>query len=146
MIFARFSSILPRIDATSVVAISALLAMSSPAAADLTLCNGTSSRIGVAIGYEDKTGWATEGWWNLAGQACETILRGTPPSRFLYIYAVDYDRGGEWSGTSFMCTAEKSFRIRDTKDCESRGHQRTGFMEVDTKGDRDWTVRFSDPE
>ncbi len=123
-----------------------MLALSSPAAADFTLCNGTSSRIGVAIGYEDKTGWATEGWWNLAGQACETILRGLPPSRYLYIYAIDYDRGGEWSGTSFMCTGEKSFRIRDTKDCEPRGHRRTGFMEIDTKGDRDWTVRFSDPE
>ena len=33
-----------------------------PAAADLKLCNTTSSRIGVAIGYQDTGGWTTEGW------------------------------------------------------------------------------------
>ncbi len=122
------------------------LAADSPALADFKLCNGTSSRIGVAIGYEDKNGWSTEGWWNVPSQSCETILRGAPPSRYLYVHAIDYDRGGEWTGTSFMCTSDKSFRIPDTKDCEKRGHRRTGFMEVDTGGQRDWTVQFNDPE
>jgi uncharacterized membrane protein len=124
----------------------ALTINADAARADLKLCNGTSSRIGVAIGYEDKTGWSTEGWWNVPSQSCETILRGAPPSRYLYVHAIDYDRGGEWSGNSFMCTSDKSFRIPDTKDCEKRGHRRTGFMEVDTGGNRDWTVRFNDPE
>lgn len=146
MISGRFLSIHARPDLAAACAAAALLATAGPAAADFKLCNGTTSRIGVAIGYEDKQGWATEGWWNIAGQACETILRGAPPSRFIYVYAIDYDRGGEWSGTSFMCIGDKSFRIRDTKDCESRGHRRIGFMEVDTNGDRDWTVRFGDPE
>lgn len=123
-----------------------LLAWTSPAQADLKLCNNGQSRIGVAIGYEDKSGWATEGWWNIPGQSCETILRGPPPSRYLYFYAIDYDRGGEWTGASFMCVGDKSFRIRDTKDCEQRGHKRMGFMEVDTGGERDWTVRFGEPE
>ncbi|MEO1711416.1 MAG: DUF1036 domain-containing protein, partial [Pseudomonadota bacterium] len=31
-----------------------------PAAADLKLCNATTSRVGVAIGYQRSTGWATE--------------------------------------------------------------------------------------
>lgn len=30
-----------------------------PAKADLKLCNNTSSRVGVAIGYKDREGWAT---------------------------------------------------------------------------------------
>ena len=34
-----------------------------------------SSRVGVAIGYQDTNGWATEGWWNIASQTCETLLR-----------------------------------------------------------------------
>ena len=123
-----------------------LAAAVAPAAADFKLCNGTTSRIGVAIGYEEKAGWTTEGWWNIPAQSCETILRGNPPSRYIYVHAIDYDRGGEWSGTSFMCTDDKTFRIRDTKECEKRGHRRTGFTEVDTSGDRDWTVRFNDPE
>ncbi len=87
-------------------------ATSSQARADLKLCNATASRIGVSIGYQDPTGWATEGWWNITSQTCETLLKGAVPSRFVYVYAVDYDRGGEWAGTNFMCTADKSFAIR----------------------------------
>src|SRR5688572_8248537 len=35
----------------------------SPAKADLKLCNNTESRVGVALGYKDAQGWASEGWW-----------------------------------------------------------------------------------
>ena len=69
-----------------------------PAAADFRLCNNTGSRVGIALGYKDGDGWITEGWWNLAPRTCETLLRGTLVARFYYIYAIDYDRGGEWSG------------------------------------------------
>lgn len=124
----------------------ACLAAPATARADFKLCNGTPSRIGVALGYQDATGWVTEGWWNIPARGCETLLRGNPPSRYMYLYAVDYDRGGEWTGASFMCTSDKSFRIRETTECDKRGHRRTGFMEVDTGGNRDWTVQFNDPE
>lgn len=89
-----------------------LLLSANVAHADLKLCNITSSRVGVAIGYQDKTGWATEGWWNIASQTCETLLKGALPSRYVYVHAVDYDRGGEWGGKNDMCTNEKSFAIR----------------------------------
>ena len=65
-----------------------------PAAADFRVCNNTSSRVGVAIGYKDKDGWATEGWWNLSARSCETLVKGQLVARFYYVYAVDYDRGG----------------------------------------------------
>lgn len=123
-----------------------LLWCSGEAAADLKLCNASSSRIGVAIGYQDPKGWATEGWWNISSQTCETLLKGAVPSRFMYVYAVDYDRGGEWAGANFMCTLDKSFAIRDVKDCQRRGYKRTGFFEVDTGEARDWTIRLMDPE
>ncbi|MCK5712194.1 MAG: DUF1036 domain-containing protein, partial [Hyphomicrobiaceae bacterium] len=71
--------------------------IANTAYADLTLCNSTSSRVGVSVGYQDKQGWSTEGWWNIASQTCETLLKGTVPSRFIYVHAVDYDRGGEWA-------------------------------------------------
>src|SRR5262245_11748570 len=80
-----------------------------PARADFRLCNNTGNRIGVAVGYKENEGWTTEGWWNLAARSCETVLRGSLVARFYYIYAVDYDRGGEWSGQAFMCTREKEF-------------------------------------
>jgi uncharacterized membrane protein len=118
----------------------------TPAHADLKLCNTTASRVGVAIGYKDAEGWATEGWWNIASHTCETLLKGVLIGRFYYIHAIDYDRGGEWAGTLFMCTDDKSFTVRDTKDCVKRGYKRTGFFEVDTGEERDWTVRLTDPE
>lgn len=129
------------------LATAAVLAMTAAAArADLKLCNSTESRIGVAIGYQDKDGWATEGWWNVGSQTCESLLKGAVPSRFIYVYAVDYDRGGEWVGKNFMCTSDKSFAIRGVQDCPNRGYKRTGFFEVDTGEAKDWTIRLTDPD
>src|SRR5206468_11718783 len=86
----------------------------------------------------------TEGWWNLAPRSCETLLRGGLVARFYYIYAIDYDRGGEWSGQAFMCTRDKEFTVRGTEDCLARGYDRTGFFEVDTGEQQSWTVQLTD--
>ena len=133
-----------RIISLALLAMIGLLASAMPAAADFRLCNNTSSRVGIAIGYKDKDGWTTEGWWNLASRSCETLLRGTLVARFYYIYAVDYDRGGEWSGQAFMCTRDKEFTVRGTEDCLARGYDRTGFFEVDTSEQQSWTVQLTD--
>jgi uncharacterized membrane protein len=123
----------------------ALLAASAlPAMADFRLCNNTGSRVGVALGYKDAEGWTTEGWWNVSARSCETLLRGALVARYYYIYAVDYDRGGEWSGHAFMCSREKEFTIRGTDNCLARGYDRTGFFEVDTTEQRSWTVQLTD--
>lgn len=116
----------------------------APAEADFRLCNNTSSRVGVAIGYKDQDGWATEGWWNLSPRSCETLMRGTLVARYYYVYAVDYDRGGEWSGQAFMCTRDKEFTVRGTEDCLARGYDRTGFFEVDTGEQQTWTVQLTE--
>ena len=122
----------------------ALVLLASPAWADFRLCNNTGGRVGIALGYKDGDGWITEGWWNLAPRSCETLLRGGLVARFYYIYAIDYDRGGEWSGQAFMCTRDKEFTIRGTEDCLARGYDRTGFFEVDTGEQRAWTVQLTE--
>jgi uncharacterized membrane protein len=119
-------------------------ALARPAVADLKLCNTTSSRIGVAIGYQDTSGWATEGWWNVAAQTCETLYKGSFSSRFVYVHAVDYDRGGEWAGKSIMCVIDKTFTIRGVQECQKRGYKQGGFFEVDTGESKDWTIRLTD--
>jgi len=117
----------------------------SPASADFRLCNKTSSQVGIALGYKDADGWTTEGWWNISSGSCETLLRGTLVARYYYIYAVDYTRGGEWSGQSYMCSREKEFTIRGTENCLARGYDRTGFFEVDTgEQQQAWTVQLTD--
>jgi uncharacterized membrane protein len=117
---------------------------SAPAAADFRLCNNTASRVGISLGYKENEGWTTEGWWNLAPRSCETLLRGALVARFYYIYAVDYDRGGEWSGQAFMCTRDKEFTIKGTDDCLARGFDKTGFFEVDTGDTPSWTVQLTE--
>lgn len=114
------------------------------AAADFRLCNNTGSRVGVALGYKGPEGWTTEGWWNLSARTCETLLRGTLVARYYYIYAIDYDRGGEWSGHAYMCTRDREFTVRGTRDCLARGYDRTGFFEVDTREQRSWTVQLTE--
>lgn len=117
----------------------------APAKADLRLCNKTPSRVGVAIGYKEQQRWTTEGWWNIAANACETLVSGTLVSRYYYVYAVDYDLGGEWSGKYMMCTRDRMFTIEGIEDCIARGFDRAGFFEVDTGEQTSWTVQLTEP-
>jgi uncharacterized membrane protein len=126
------------------LALIALGLWTGSAKADFRLCNNTSSRVGIALGYKDAEGWTTEGWWNVSSRSCETLLKGTLVARFYYIYALDYDRGGEWSGQAFMCSRDKEFTIKGTENCLTRGFDRTGFFEVDTGEQRAWTVQLTD--
>src|SRR5579859_2329114 len=128
----------------AVVVLLVLAASARPAAADFRLCNNTPSRVGVAIGYKDAEGWTTEGWWNLPSRTCETLLKGTLVARYYYVYAIDYDRGGEWMGQAYMCTRDKEFTIRGISNCLARGYDRTGFFEVDTGQQRAWTVQLTE--
>ena len=115
----------------------------TPALADLKLCNNTSSRVGVAIGYKDKDGWASEGWWTVEPNKCLPLLKGILIARYYYVYAVDYDKGGSWGGKAMMCTRDKIFTIRGLDNCVERGYQKSGFFEVDTAEETDWTISLS---
>lgn len=112
--------------------------------AELKLCNSTSSRIGVAIGYKDKDGWTSEGWWNVDSQTCALLIQDKLRARFYYIFAFDYDKGGEWGGQIPMCTNDVEFTIKGIDNCEGRGFKKSGFFEVDTQEQSDWTVKLTD--
>lgn len=113
--------------------------------ADLRICNKSESRVGISIGYRSDRGWTTEGWWNLEPTSCEVILPGDLKSQYYYMFAVDYDEGGEWAGSAYMCTADKIYTIHGIKDCLARGFQRTGFFEIDTGTQTSWTVQLTEP-
>ncbi len=116
----------------------------SEARADLRICNVTASRVGVAVGYRDQQGWVTEGWFNLRPNSCEAVLKGDLSFKYYYVHAIDYDRGGEWSGRSYMCTREREFTVRGFENCLARGFDRTGFFEIDTGEQKHWTVQLTD--
>lgn len=113
--------------------------------ADLRICNKSESRVGISIGYRSDRGWTTEGWWNLEPSSCEVMLPGDLKSQFYYMFAVDYDEGGEWAGSAFMCTADKIYTIHGIEDCLARGFQRTGFFEIDTGTQTSWTIQLTEP-
>ena len=133
-----------KLSASLLLGLGLLCLGNNPAAADFRLCNNTSSRVGIALGYKDADGWTTEGWWNVSSRSCETLLRGNLVARFYYIYALDYDRGGEWSGQAFMCSRDKEFTIKGAENCLARGFDRTGYFEVDTAEQRSWTVQLTE--
>ena len=129
------------------------LITASSAWADLKLCNTTSSRVGVVIGYKDAEGWTSEGWWNIPSSVCWTLIKGDLVARYYYVHAVDYDRPGVWDRNEqipvknsefFMCTEDKAFEIRGTSRCETRGFNRTRFFEIDTKDEKSWTITLQD--
>jgi uncharacterized membrane protein len=135
----RAGRLLARLALFAAVSIAPAAAM-----ADFRICNGTAGRVGVAVGYKDGDVWITEGWWNLSPNACETLMRGPLVARFYYLYAIDYDQGGEWSGKAYMCTRDREFTIRGLQDCLARGFNRTGFFEVDTGEQKNWTVQLTE--
>ncbi len=120
-----------------------LAAGNGPALADFKMCNNTESRVGVALGYKDQEGWASEGWWTIEPQKCLTLLKGNLIAKYYYVFAVDYEKGGSWGGKAMLCTRDKVFTIRGTDSCVERGYQKTGFFEVDTGEETDWTVSLA---
>lgn len=129
--------------AAGLAAFAATLAGADEARAELTICNDSGSRVAAAIGYKSGGEWVTEGWWNMEPSACIPIVPEPLQERFYYIYARDWDNGGDWGGATPMCTQKKVFTIQGVDDCRSKGFDRSGFSEIDTQGEKSWTVRLS---
>jgi uncharacterized membrane protein len=122
----------------------ALLALSAPAQAGLTLCNKTAHPAKVALGRFDGTQWGSEGWWAVAPGKCETLIPAALDARYYYLYASD-GGAGTWDGTfSFCVDAKDRFAITGRGDCAARGFSRKGFYQVDTGHDTNVTKSISD--
>ncbi len=132
--------------AASVLLLSCFALIPEPAFADLKVCNQTKSLVNVAIGYKSSSDWTSEGWWRVKPGKCKKVLKGDLNGRFYYIHAIDSDQGGAWSGKAFLCTRDKLFTIRGVGDCVKRGYSRTGFFEVDTGNESDWSVNLTGSE
>jgi uncharacterized membrane protein len=128
------------------LAIGMSLGSAGTARADLRVCNDTDVLAGVAIGYRVATGWVTEGWWNIEGGSCQTLIEGNLQSRYYYLYAEDAQRGGRWTGKINMCVASEPFKIVGFEDCFARGFQRAAFQEHDTANQSSWMIQLTDPK
>ncbi len=118
----------------------------SPANADLRVCNQTGKPVSIAFGYRTAQGWQSEGWWVAAPDSCVTVFQGDLDARFYYLFAADDISGGTWDGSVYMCTRDEAFTIFGVEDCLARGYERTGFFEIDTKNQTDWTLQLTEPD
>ncbi len=117
---------------------------SNPALAELRVCNQTPNQLNIALGYRAERGWQSEGWWLVASNDCVTVFQGDLNARFYYLFAADDIGGGAWDGAIYLCTRDEAFTIFGTEDCLARGYERTGFFEVDTQNQVDWTVELTE--
>jgi len=122
------------------------IAPMAPALADLRVCNQIGKPISIAFGYRTAQGWQSEGWWVTAPDSCVTVFQGDLDARFYYLFAADDISGGTWDGSVFMCTRDETFTIFGVEDCLARGYERTGFFEIDTKSQTDWTLQLTEPD
>lgn len=120
----------------------ASVALPSTASASLDICNESQSRVGVALGYYVQDDWVSEGWWHLEGGQCSAVIQSDLSARYYYLFAIDFDAGGGWSGYSTLCVEPGEFTISGRRECEARGHHTAGFMEVDTMNSPNWIVRL----
>jgi len=123
-----------------------LFITTTPAKADLRVCNQIGKPVSVALGYRAERGWQSEGWWVIGPDTCTTVFQGDLNARFYYLYAADDISGGSWDGSVFMCTRDEVFTIFGVEDCLARGYERTGFFEVDTESRSDWTLELTEAD
>jgi uncharacterized membrane protein len=116
----------------------------TPAAADLRVCNRTDHLLNVALGSPADEGFKTEGWWAIAADTCQRVVRGALASRYVYLYAADLDGRAAVDGTVTMCVERRGFEIFGTTECWRRGYEEAGFAEIDTRDFDGWTV-FLEP-
>jgi uncharacterized membrane protein len=93
------------------IAAAALTTFSTPAMAELRVCNQSTNQVSIALGYRAEKGWQSEGWWVAPPQKCAVVYQGDLHSRFFYLYVADDIGGGAWDGTNFMCTRDEAFTI-----------------------------------
>lgn len=99
--------------------------------AGLEICNETSVKQTVAIGYKDNNDWVSEGWWNIASGGCATPLSGDLKGRYYYYRALTPGREFQDDNIAF-CTVGKAFTIVGDSDCVSRGYEESMFGKIDT--------------
>ena len=111
-----------------------LLALtSSPAHADLKLCNRMSYVIEAAIGIDDKSATATRGWFRIDPAACRVVLQGALSADRILLNARALPLYGAspipQNGTDTLCVAPDNFVIAAARQCRA-GQTAAPFTQI----------------
>lgn len=146
----------------SVLISATMIAMPSPGAAEVTICNHARSGADIAVAYRGTPpqGWVADGWKKLEAGKCMTFFSGTPTPQPSYL-RVDTPSGGFGGPTKFCVMDINPFSVthadvvtqKDVDDCVRPGTRVTtssghviksyvvGFVRVD-HAKRDSVVAF----
>lgn len=123
-------------------------ASKSQALVGLTFCNRTQDVVWAALARETQGKKVSQGWWKLQSGQCEKVIRDRLTDRLYYAFA---EHAGEspqqpWHGQSYFCTRKQVFEIEGAEDCQGRGFDKTGFLQIDAGGNPSVTFEFRKDE
>jgi uncharacterized membrane protein len=132
------------------VASGGLLACSSPARAELELCNRTSYILYAAIAVQGKKSETTQGWTRIIPGDCKTAITEPLTRDIYYVYAhTSRAHAGAmraWGGNVKLCTSEANFRLTyniGTVRCDPEATA-LPFARINTKGKPVWATTFTE--
>lgn len=107
--------------ATATAAAALVLLASSPAAAELTLCNRTSYVMDAAIGLEKRANVSTRGWFHVDPGQCRQVVDGPLDVDMVYVYSRTPPVYGSAPlpqyGHAELCIRDGNFEIGDARGC-----------------------------
>jgi uncharacterized membrane protein len=134
----------------ALLALFGLLSFSTPATAQLELCNRTSYILYTAAATQSKDGVVTQGWTRIVPGDCKTAINGELGDDSYYVYArTSTAHGGpsrEWAGPVRLCAMQSNFRVKTplgTVSCAAEASA-LPFAPVQTKGAAVWTTTFTE--
>src|SRR4051794_31867243 len=121
------------ISSALIPALVVLLASSTPAYADLKLCNRMSYVVEAAIGIDDKAATATRGWFRIDPAACRVVAQGTLTADRILLNARALSVYGSspipQNGADTLCIAPDNFIIAAARQCRA-GQTPAPFTEI----------------
>jgi uncharacterized membrane protein len=95
--------------------------LTTPARAELSLCNRTSYRMEAAIGLEKRANVATRGWFRLDPGQCRQVVDGVLDVDMVYLHARAPPVYGTaplpQNGQADFCIRDGNFDIADARGC-----------------------------
>jgi uncharacterized membrane protein len=98
-----------------------ILLASTPARAELTLCNRTSYQVDAAIGLEKRANVSTRGWFRIDPGQCRQVLDGAFDADLVYVHARTPPVYGSapmpQTGQAELCIRNNNFTIDSARGC-----------------------------
>ena len=128
-----------------------LFVASTPAAAELKVCNRTSYVLYAATAAAAGGDIASQGWARIAPGDCQAVLRGDLTAQAYYLYArTSQAHGGPsraWGGLQPVCVKDVTFAGRQSasaRDCDSDNYFPLPFAVIDVHRMKSWTTTLSE--